>query len=500
MAIKRGTTDVTAFFRGTQPVSAVYLGTTLVWSTGTVVLPGDAVVEEDLFTAVLEEDGAAEVEEGSGSGAGDVLEAVDLAAAQVTIQVDSGARHSFDGFGWSLDYNTARDTAMESLITANAAKLFANLNTKWLGAYTPGNAAAFRDQMAIGAANGVTGFICHGNLNRAAISTASFAALVKADWDAGLQWTHLCKQNEPDGNALNVYAADPDMTTKTSTLRAELNNRGLSAVKLIGDGWAHGGSAGNNEYDKHLAAGLIGASGLTAGAFHAYGDCNTPSTFDNPSGTARWWQPGTLGTGGLFQLEHGGNDYPKSLAVYFSALNNGVSVFLNFEGISKSAGFQHNLVDSTGALATHYPATQSVNQRLTVGSRFRLCHSSDTGTAANPLPDTAPEFRASRMVRASNSNPRVQTICAKRPDTKWVVAAVNNTFGTDDFTSLGGAHYGAVTEQLTWTIAELSGVSGTFTGKRHTMAGAVSDVSYPLINGQVRFTLPPGDTIVMVST
>lgn len=113
-------------------------------------------------------------------------------------------------------------------------------------------------------------------------------------------------------------------------------------------------------------------------------------------------------------------------------------------------------------------------------------------------------------------NPRINVACCKRPDGRWLVAAINttNAAGAADLI-IGGnlisriarsdVAYPEVNIQLTVTIAELQGQANrTWSTKRCSAVGGLAGVNenagnVNMQNGTMRFKLGPSETISLLS-
>ena len=229
---------------------------------------------------------------------------------------------------------------------------------------------------------------------------------------------------------------------------------------------------------------------VMAGNGHAYGDNPTAAEWDNA--WARYKPQG------LIQTECGYGHPQTSPARMLSNLNNGVGVFLHFEGqIPKNPNadaLSQGLVQYDGSYQPWHRAYQVINRDLSLGSLFRLTHCSDR-------PPGIDATHADRMIRRQTAYiPRLYATVAKRPDGRWWLAVTNGTFGSDYFNSLGG-HYGAKDFQVTFRIAELAGVDLQWAGRRSDSAGSsITAVSYAMKDGYVRLSVRAGQTVALVST
>ena len=451
---------------------------------------------------------------------GGSLEPTNGSAEQVTISVAQTPRQAWYGFGFGLA-DPGGSQLIHPYMVQYADRLFDELGTTVLRLNTP--ALRYKPSVVFGLSRGVDMIICTGYIaawrNSATgvtghpandysqptyapgvYSPTLFADDVKYAIDNGIPITHVCIQNEPDGNPDNLLnPADPDDLTLVVSwnqeLRARLNAIGLSTVKIFGLEWAHFGSnniiGGLNEYDVLDAAGLIPGT-VMAGGGHCYGDCPTLSIWDN-----RWMTKMGASGQGLFSPETGSSGNPNRGARFLAGLNHGVSVECQHYSVTVAAGsepFQQALIGTDGVRRPWHAQCRIIANTLIRDSRFRLCTSSDR-------PPGLSVGNATYMLRNFSSyNPRIQASVAKRPDNQWAIMACNATEGTvDEVTVFLNAHYKSALIQLTVNMPELAGQNLTFAAQRCNVGGTISTQTVNMVDGVARFTMPAGDTIAMVS-
>ena len=122
------------------------------------------------------------------------------------------------------------------------------------------------------------------------------------------------------------------------------------------------------------------------------------------------------------------------------------------------------------------------------------------GATSSDRPPGLGTAQAERMLWwTAQRQPRQFVAAGRRADGRWVVASVSHAFGNDAPSQWAGGHYAAEKQQLTARIAELVGQNATFAAQRCSIGGALGPVvRYPLVDGRLRWTLAPGETLVMV--
>jgi hypothetical protein len=304
------------------------------------------------------------------------IQPVNSSAVQIALSVGNTEQQRWDGFGFSMDSPAQAAKNMDATMKKWPERLFEELNTKWLSGYGP--SSNYQRVAALGAAHGVTGIICIGFVYRTPYSAASLADQMKS---SGVAWTHVCLQNEPDGNTGNRFPGYPSnfatVVADNKALRARLDAIGLGAVKIIGNSYAHFGGIVDNEYAALSAEGLIPGT-VTAGSGHCYHDCPSVSNWDNH------WR--SQSPQGLFETEAGYGNVPNSIARYLSALNNGCGVYFHFVGQAMATttdALAQCLVDISGNRRPWHGPYKICNAALPLGARFRTVTSSDRPARLN---------------------------------------------------------------------------------------------------------------------
>ena len=420
------------------------------------------------------------------------LEQVDPTATQAELIVGTEPQQRYDGFGWTLSSPAAAPKVAE-LAAKWPAKLFEDLGVRWLGGY--GANSAYKAGAALGKKHGITDMFCHGFLYRQGKSAATHADQIKADIDNGIPWTWTCVQSEPDGNPANAWGGYPTdwsrVVADTKALRAALDARGLQHVKIASCTHAHMGDLVDAEHDALDAAGLC-PSACAAGGGHFYSDGPTPGNWQ------RW---GRHRPQGMLQTEAGYGDPVNSPARFLSALNNGVAVYLHFEGQAASneaEALKNGLVDANGVPRPWYASYRLLSPSLPVGTIMRT-------VTTNNRPQGLSESYARTMVRHRGSSglvyPKINAAAGKRPDGKWWLGITNACWGSTANTGNLGTHWGAERFQFTIKFGELSGKNGTLTGQRCTAGGMITaPQSWALVDGWTRITLPAGETLALVGS
>jgi hypothetical protein len=190
---------------------------------------------------------------------------------------------------------------------------------------------------------------------------------------------------------------------------------------------------------------------------------------------------------------------PNAIARSINSLNHGAAVEIFHIGLVSEVDpppdgdtAKQALVYGNGRRAPWHGQYATVFKNLPRGTVMRPVTSSDRPSGMDPL-------YAEHMIRSPGKNPRLQVASGKRPDGKWYLAAVNTTQGRGINASHVGACFPAATLQVTTQIVELAARDGVFRSTRHNASGmVVSSREYPMRDGLVRFTLAPGELIVMV--
>ena len=454
-----------------------------------------------------------------------VLEAVNGSALQVTNTVGTTDRQAWHGFGWGLGVPTVD---ARTVINNNIPELFDQLGTTVMRFNSPNDAAQptiGKGTVDIGVANGVdtvlaTGYYWrHQNTNVPGYTPTQMANEIDSLMDGGMLITHCCLQNEPDGHVDNSpphptqpgVLANPDgviplLVARNNELRNRLNTLGRSAVKIYGIEWAHNSGIGQyseQEYDALNAAGLI-PSVVAFGGGHNYHDCPTNTQYDS-----RWLTKtsGGLPVSGIISSETGNMDTtvagePHWGARCIAAMNHGSIMEVAHIGPSTSTDNSQTLVNSAGTVSTAQLQARVIfgaqpNGDITIprGSRFRLVTSTDAPPGLNTT-------FAQRMIRNNGDRfPRLNSACCLRLDGRWTFVCCNTTIDSDDFNPFLGAHYGAQTIQVTVTIPDLVAADDqTWSARRCSRNGVLSSQTVNQHDGQIRFTLGPGETIGMISS
>ena len=292
-------------------------------------------------------------------------------------------------------------------------------------------------------------------------------------------------QNEPDGHADNhIPSGGLDaVRAHQETLRAGLN----PAVRILGLEWRHP-QALSSEFDNYNANDIIPGT-VADGCMHYYDDGINHVYYDQ-----RWLTKGRA----IWSTETGDNSSPKTQAQFIAGLNHGKVVEIAHIGIGgySSDPTKHQLLVTTGGERTQWwYASSIISKHLQRGVIFRKCLSTDRPTNPN-----MPETQAAEMIWDSATNPcapRQLVGCGRRTDGRWVLVAINYAFDTTLETTFSGGHYGAITQQLTVTIPELSTVDRVWSGQRASRTGSTTNVTVNMRTGIMRFTLSPAETIAI---
>ena len=426
-----------------------------------------------------------------GGGSVGPIEAINGSADQVAIAVGTTTRQTWDGFGWGAGAPSDVPSLTPYVDNSpNVTRLFADLGTRVLRLVDPTYpdfVTIHKPLVDICVANDVDRIMALGFMASGGYSATTLANAVDAAMTAGIPFTHVNLQNEPDGNPGNTMTP-AEIVAGVQELRARLNTLGRSAVKITGCEWAKFSQGNLSEFDALNAAGLIPGTVVT-GAGHCYKGCPTNQDYDD-----RYFTLASTRVTGLWSGETGGGGVPHTGARFVSGLNHGLSVEVHHAGQSPFAGNIQCLVNPDGSVMPQWGQYRIMTPLLTAGTIFRLCTSNDAPAGLSAI-------AAQRMLRTFGSyNPRINTACAKRPDGRWVFIAVNTTQGAGEVSNFLSAHYPGALIQVTATIPELSGVNAVWTTQRCSSAGTVTTgATINMQSGVMRFTLDEAESISLLS-
>lgn len=434
------------------------------------------------------------------------IEPVNGSLLQVAISVNTSARQTWHGYGFGLNTHQGAIAAFSRAQT-HVTKLCEDLNSTVIRPHTPESSSSFltayKPWWDLMKNHGVDTVFSSSYIYRASPDTTPTAMAngIHACINGGMNpslW--VCSmQNEPDGHPDNAVTGGTSSYVPHHTeLRNRLNALGRQAVKIISLEWRHPTAGGVTEFDVLNAAGAVSPNGIvTGGCIHIYDKSSDNNLYDN-----RYLAKGCH----LWSTECGNNINPGCQARFLAGVNHGTVAEIHHipiltSSMPTSEQLAQTLLEQNGAKRPWYGGVQVISTNLVRGTVIRLCQSSDRPPGLNTT-------HADRMIRnpgasTTKSTPRQQVIAGRRPDGKWVIAAVNATYGEDFFPTPVNVsnHYGAVAQQLTVTIPELSGLDRAFSAKRADINGSVSGpATVNLKNGVMRFTLQPGETIGMTST
>jgi hypothetical protein len=441
------------------------------------------------------------------------IEPVDGSAEQVAITVGTSPRQTIIGLGWGA--HSAIDGSSQAMfprVQQFVAKLTTDINAKVLRFFTPENGSflsTYKPYWDLVKNYGFTDIFTSSFIHRSNPdpTMATLADGILNYHNNGVPIGYISIQNEPDGgpvsNSVLLQAVPPgfpagavqvtssnaaEVAARYQDLRNQLNTRGLQAVKILSYEWRHPPNQAPSEYDYMNAAGLI-PDVLAGICFHIYDKGPSYAMYD-----ARYLTKGAH----CYSTETGNNGSPSCQARGVSGINNGARMeIIHYAAIPQAvpSGDQsgQSLIDYNGNPRPWYGGLRAVWTNLQQGSTVFLCESSDR-------PPNMPAQQASRMEILAPRQPRACVAAARRPDGRWQVVAVNSTYGSDSPSNFAGGHYAALKQQLTVTIPLLAGTNATFTARR---AAQIADsMSAPgtvnMIDGVLRFTLAPAETIGMV--
>jgi hypothetical protein len=403
------------------------------------------------------------------------LEPVDQGKPQVAISVGTAPRQSWHGFGWGCGSHRHAAASL-SRVQQNVRKLCEDANTKVVRFFTPEKTsdfvAAYKPIWDLVREHGIDTVFTSSYIYSSAHSggtpnPVSAANGIDAAIKAGIDpetWA-ATSQNEPDTPEGKPYGSNDfsDAVGRDQrTFRDRLNALGRERVITLGLEWRHPREAARlrREFDWHEARGQI-PSVLQGGLIHIYDNGPGAGEFDQ-----RWMTKGR----GLWSTETGYMG-PNAIARFMAGVNDGgTSVELAHIGQAarddESANDQsQKLIAASGTPRPWYHAVAAFSRELRRGTVMRLCTSSVAG----------------RMLW-SNWNTKHQAVVGKRPDGKWLIAAL--------------AFDAAA--QFTVTIPELASRAAVLSGQRVTGGGSVSSAKANMQNGVTRVSLGKGELIVLV--
>ena len=295
--------------------------------------------------------------------------------------------------------------------------------------------------------------------------------------DAGIEITHLATQNEPDGHPDNKPVGN-----YVDHYR-ELVGRLPSSVKVIAMEWRHPEN-GNEEFDRLASAGLIGNGNITAGGLHIYNKAALPALVRPALDEAG--HGAVEHRDGRHERAQGGCAVPRRAAPRQRGRDRPPR-HRQRQGPAPGADERERCRSSLG------PADRADRARAAAGDRHARRHQQRPPRRHGRRPGAAD------AVDLDAAAARHFVAVGKRPDGKWVLAAVSFAFGGDSPSEWAGGHYGGATQQLTVRIAELAGKNGSFVARRCSSGGALGgEQGINLVDGHTRFTLPPGEALTMV--
>ena len=481
----------------TKFVNTQTFGSHTLIGAGTIQLTATKFVETQLFRSHI----ITQAPPPGGETVGP-LEPTDGSALGVAISVGTSPRQTWIGYGWGFGGSSQASANLPAL-TTHVTKLCEEMGAKVARMFTP-EASDFVSKY-LGTWNLIknhgidvifTSSFVYRTTHGAGGNTYDINGMadgIHAAISGGINPSHLfaCTiQNEPDGHPDNHIPPGGLSVVRShqETLRSRLNTLGRASVRVIGLEWRHP-QALSSEFDDYNANDIIPGT-VADGCMHYYDDGLTQSYYDN-----RWMTKGR----GIWSTETGDNNSPKTQAQFIAGLNHGKVVeiaHVGLGGYNTSNPNQHQLLVTTGGERTQWwYACAEISKTLQRGVVFRKCLSSD-----RPTDPTMPTTQASEMIWDSSTNPcgpRQLVGCGRRTDGRWVLVALNYAFDTKVETSYSGGHYGAITQQLTVTIPELSTVDRVWSGRRASRTGSTTNVTVNMRAGIMRFTLAPAETIAL---
>ena len=476
--------------------------------------PGTATIDTDTGVLTLTEAGDDDF----------TLEPVDptiSTADRIAITVGTTEQQTWECYGWGV--GSAADAATVAPLIAGSSTrtqaLFADLATKVLRLNNPqqsGFVANCKPLTDYAATQGVdrilaTGYVWQ-NINGGGSFTPTLLAdAVHAAISGGIPITHVTLQNEPDGGPGNGppggYAAV--LRAHHIELRNRLNTLGRTSVKVLGLEWAHFDALSNGAVDEYAVLSgapenLVANGTVAHGAGHIYADGPATDVYND-----RWGSTPAGRVAGIWSCETGTASSPAAQARAASGLNNGTSAEIFHQGHADAHDTPGSFDDSQkllrldGAKQSWWGGMSVLFRDLPRGSIFYHCTSGDrpTGLAVGPATHMYRRDQGSLGSPSGQFYPRIQMAAARRPDNSWVILGVNSTDGAG---SLGpnnlAACYPAATLQITVTMPVLSGSSMSFTTRRASKAGTITSGTLDMVNGVIRFTVEPGETISLVGS
>jgi hypothetical protein len=422
-----------------------------------------------------------------GPGNGDyMLEPDDPSATRIGISVDDQQRPPFVAWGWGCGSPKDQETNVVAQLKQHAQMLFGDINVTLMRINSP--ALAYKPMVDVGLANGVKHIHCTCYSWQTTDSPEAGAKTivdgVKAAIKGGIPITSVSPSGEPA--AESPYWSPAQYAPRMLALRAEMDGQGLQAVQLIPPEFASWDDEANRCYDALKAGNALKV--CAAGAGHSYNMCPGPDGMD-----ARWLAAGL----GIWQLELGSHGMPSTGGRIAHNLGRGCTVKTSHQGIAEvypenARDNSQKLVKANGQPNPWYWTYRACSTSWLAGTRAR-------GFASDfPASGGLSATQAKYLHWSYGRKPPLTFGCGQRADGNWVIVAQNYTSGAG-----GGAGENSIFPaqkiQVTATIKELRGTNLPWAGLRVIVNGGVAETEAAMVDGQLRFTLGPGELGVLVS-
>ena len=430
-----------------------------------------------------------------------------------TITVKAGgARQSFSGFGASQASTTwnnilagprnqmadmvYRDLKLNTLRlwvttkdTITVSDMLAEFNTKYVAS------GAIADIMSRGvttlllAPAGGGGAAAPASIPTYADNLAELILQIKTTFGLSIAVTGI--SNEPD----SIWTK-ANMIDCINCLRAGLDARGLSSVKIIAPESSNPGSAADSL--DAISRNATAWNSLFGIASHSYGAVLPDDRLEVRKADKQWWITEASDDG--YELADDENRACSILARFLCEMNHGVDKWVFFIGLGQTNDITTYGV-STAYLMLYDKKTSTIvpylkyfyfKQALStfdVGSVFRKCVSDTEGDM----------FLAT--TGSASQNPAVNAAAAYNPDGSWGITLVNDTGVTGSPSTASNLFYSATNCNVTVRVEELTNTPGLDFTIYRSRAGnhCLNSGTVTLLNGVANLTLAPRELVSLRS-
>ncbi len=426
--------------------------------------------------------------------------------------LSGGLRQSFAGFGasqastvWSgiaatprsqmadMVYRDLKMNVLRMWVTTTnsppASTMLAEFNTRYVasGAIADITNRGVTTLLLAPAAGG--GAPAPASISAYAANLAELIRQIKAAYHITVGVTGIANEPEPTWSSAQISDC-------VGSLRAALDSRGLTDVKIIAPETSSPGAAADT-----LDAACTNAaawSSLFGIASHSYGSVLPDDRMEVRKGSKQWWMTEASAGGG--EQAEDENRACSILARYLCEMNHGVDEWIFFIGLGQVSDNSTYTI-GTAFLMVYDLKTSSIvpflkyyyfKQALNTfdrGAVFRKCVSGSEGDM----------FLTSAS--GTNQNPALNIAAAYNPDGSWGVSVVNDTGVTGSPAAANNLFYPATPYTVTLTVEELTNtLSMDFTVSRSRANNhLVPSGTVTLTNGTGTFSLAARELVSLRS-